>query len=404
MKINNIVFYYPSRQTGGTQYLFLRCADALVNNSNYKVFLYEYPDGFARNNIKSKDVILIDYNDEEIIEIPDNTLLIVQMNMIYDYSKFRYNPKQSAILFWALHRSNLKYAIKSSYCFLLTRIERAKVGKGLLYLTRNGVMRFMAYSACFDMLSDFFVEPPECDYLPNIVPLNKFKAIPSFKKNISDEIKFCWLGRLDLEKSRNIVTYMNELEVLHKTNNLSLSIIGLGPQETYLKQISSNYSYNILFVGEKRNEDLDMFLRNETEVGLASGTSAFEFSLRGKPVISDGVLDRVYEAGARSRYIYTYEIGQYYGNDGKRVIRKGEAKFAEKINYLINNYEKVSKDCYNYVMAFSPENCCIKLKQTITQLEQGNTHDVLNNISLVTRLLNKGKRRYFFLQRIKAML
>lgn len=403
MKLDKIVFYHPSQITGGTEYLFLRCAEYLAENQkNYAIFIVDYDDGFYRRNVKTGKIHFIEYNSQYKTQIPDGSCVVVQLNIITKYNKlFFYDKRKSCFLYWALHMRNIKaYIHDDKLGYSLFRWEKKKLGIYLARLAECSVIKFMGCSAYAIILRDFYQKPRMLEWLPNIVPMEYSKPEPLHSRISNAEIKFCWLGRLDFEKARNVETYMNELERLSSNHFLSLSIIGDGPAECYLKDMVSKYTFPIYFVGEKKNDDLDTFMRTQTEIGLASGTSAMEFALRGKPVIYEGLLDRVYHAGERKQYYLYSESQNIRFDDCGNIIREGASDFASKVEQILSNYEQLSQNEYEKVKEYSAENCGTKLINNVNLLQEADNCEISAVMDSTRKLLMKGYYRRQFLRRL----
>ena len=406
MEINKIIFFYPSKITGGAELLFMRCAKCLIeNHCNYRVYYIDYADGFARRNLNQKDVHFIEYIKDEPVRIPDNSVVITQLNVITQFRElFSYDRQKSIILFWCLHSLNIKSQIFYRGHYFVSRSDRMKLGKEIRYLAEKNVVKFMGYVGYAKITEDLFQELAHFEWLPNIAPIDETLPKPMFKRISKDEIRFCWLGRLDVEKSKNVLTYMNELEPLSKICPISLSLIGDGPQKEYLVEQSKKYSFPIRFVGEKRDTELDVFIRNETEIGLASGTSAFEFSLRGKPVIIDWVLDRVYEAGERKKYIATHESDNIDYSSGRRLLKSGMTDFKTKLEEVMCNYDKIAEKCYDYVYQKRPSVTCEKLINTIDYISKQKQEEITPHLIMISKITNKGKRRIDIFKKIASLV
>lgn len=406
MTIRNIVLFCPSKVTGGHEYLSVGLADCLVCNfPQYNVYYCDYSDGFSHTRWHSDKVHYIDYISDKVpVKIPSNSVVIVQLNLISRPDQFILEKDNSFIIYWNLHLLNIKSQIFTHGHYFLTKKERKILGKELCVLSEIGIVKYMSYGAYAKLIEDFYQPPQKFSWLPNIAQINKSCQKPFFTRLSSNEVKFCWLGRLDEEKSRNILTYMNELEEINKTCNLTLSIIGRGPAEDMLKKKSENYSFPIKFVGEKRDEELDTYIRNETEIGLASGTSAYEFSLRGKPVIMEWVIDKVYEAGIRNQYVFTDEEEKYDYLPGHELKRIGASSFRNKLREILEDYEAVSRRGYDFVMNKSADKCAAKLDETINCVLTHDLNDVFSHVDKVCKILRKGKKRLMLLSKIKSIL
>lgn len=395
MKIDKILFYYPSRIVGGTEYLFKRCSEYLAENQNeYKILYADYPDGFVRKNIKSDKVHFVEIGSNKEVYVEDGTAVILQLNIIYQlFDRIIFDYNKSLCLFWCLHRLNIKNAIFAKNFYWISRKSRKRLGRSLYSLTNLNVVKFMNYHGCYNFFKDFWQIPKVFEWLPNIAPIKRDMGIECFDRISKEVWNFCWLGRLDVEKAKNIETYMNELEALNITNPLTLYIIGNGPKAHYLKSIAPKYSYPIEFVGEKREEDLDKFIREKVEIGLASGTSAFEFALRGKPVIMEWEIKQSYRAGKRSTYTFNYEDELYDFSRTDKLVRMHEDFFSNKAEIIFNNYNIIAENEYKFVLSKSVEICSQKLIDSIQQISNYNPIIVNTEIKVVDNIINKGRRR-----------
>ena len=405
MIINNIVFFCPSKLTGGHEYLSVRLADYLLNSqSQYSIYYCDYPDGFSHTRWHSEKVKYIDYYGADIpVDIPSNSIVIAQLNLISQHERFKIDYTNTLIVYWYLHSQNIKGQISWRNHYFITKSERKRLGEELRYLAEANIIKVMTYGAYAELIRDFFQEPSLFTWLPNIAPIKPNQQVPVFSRVSKDLIKFCWLGRLDEEKARNILTYMNELEEVNKDYKLSFSIIGRGPEEDMLKKKALTYSYPITFVGEKRDEELDLYILNETEIGLASGTSAYEFSLRGKPVIMEWVIDKVYPAGVRDKYIFTDEEERYDTSTGFELRREGASTFKNKLEEVLEDYSQISHRGYNFVMGKSAKNCSMALIENIHFLESlKNTQTIYKHISIASSIINRGKNRIHLCVMIKS--
>lgn len=398
MIIDNIIFYYPSRQTGGTQYLFKRSAEYLAESQNkYKIYYIDYPDGFSRRNIKTDKVLFLDFVEDTPLRICDGSIIIAQLNMIGQYSHFlNFDKSKSAILFWCLHATNISSNLTiRGNIFLVSKRKRHQIGKILHELSEFGVVKFMVYHSCFDIFKDLYHDTPVLEWLPNIIDLNEDLEIPSFSRLDSSAVRFCWLGRLDEEKARNIITYMNELESLCKDIPVELSLIGMGPAKNMLQEKAKCYSYPIDFVGEKREQDLDLYIRNEVEIGLASGTSALEFASRGKPVIVDWVIDKVFDAGERSKYTLIHEDEDINTSIKDKLIRNQEATFVIKVNEILSEYEEKSKAEYMYAKQKTVASGCNKLVASACAISSLDHKIVVPRIRKIEQICRTAERRRY---------
>ena len=398
MKIDKIAFYYPSKITGGTEYLFKRCSEYLAENQNeYTIYYIDYIDGFVRKNIQSNKVNFIFYEKGSTINLGDGFAIVAPLYLLPLNKTITYDREQSLALYWMVHQVNILCHIHSNNNFLISKRRRQLLGDYIKELSRIGVIKYMGYAAVFYIYEDLFQDAEEYEWLPNIINVSsKNNQAPSFEPLAKGCIKFCWLGRLDEEKSRNILTYMNELQDLSANVSLKLSLIGVGPEEETLKEKALLYSYPIEFVGEKRDKELDRYLREETSIGLASGTSALEFALRGKPVIVDWVIDRVYHADERKKYTFLYEDENIDTSAKDCIVRINEDSFRKKFESLMSDYVSVCKAEYEYAMTKRVDVCSERLIGSIVHLSNVDVSKV--------NYLEENIYKIYLIARIKAAL
>ncbi len=400
----NIVFFYPSKITGGAEYLFLRCSEYLAENqSKYNIYISDYADGFLKRNVKSPKIKFIEHQKGMLTSIPDKSLVVVQLNLLINVKeKLQFDDQKTRVLYWCLHTLNLKPNYYVNGIYMLRRKERMQLGQVVRQLTSMNVIKFMALSTYCKVGNDLGLKAEEFSWLPNIAPINHSIAFPSIKAP-DRIIRFCWLGRLDEEKAHNIATYMNEIESLSYNRKVSLSIIGLGKAETMLKEKAATLHYEISFVGEKRDDALDEFIRENVDVGLASGTSALEFSLRGKPVIIESVIPREFPAGERNSYFLTSEMEKYTISNAGNFTRTCTSTFKDKLDQILSDYETICRECFDFVISRGPSNCCQNLLKAVDDIGNVKTDEMLSLISKASELLRTARKRIDYLIRIKRL-
>lgn len=404
MKIKQIIFYYPSKITGGAEYFFIRSAMWLSEHqTQYTVGYVDYTDGFARKELKGKKVDFYDYETGHVFVVPNDSVVVVQLNLIYQLDRFIFSKKNVYFLFCCLHSLNLRSQYYSKGIYTLSKKDRRQLGEYLVQLSEKNVIKYMGLPGYIYLIMDLYQPVKVFEWLPLIVPINNCRKSPGFEPMQTDPIRFCWLGRLDKEKSRNIVTYMNELQEISKEYNLSLSLIGIGPAENYLRKQTMSYSYPIEFLGEMHGERLDDYLRDNTDIGLASGTSALEFSLRGKPVIIDWVIKKTYLAGERKSYTLTSESEEAtIGPDGN-ILYVRQSSFKNKFLQIISDYSTVSKECYDFTMRKTPQYSGQRMIETINNLETLNSETIFDTIEAISTVVNRGRKRLSLIVDIKQL-
>ena len=388
MELKNVVFNFPCTVTGGGQYLFIRYSKALAKyHPELNVYFIDYRDGFAHQEIGNDPYIkFIDYEDGIKTVIPENSIVVYTLNHLYHHLDYMiYNQNNTTFLFWCIAFHDLsirKYFVSNS--------TKRNIGDLYIELTRNHVVKHLGPLAHNKIALSFCVKPIETNYIPLVIPFEKYgnKQVHS----LGTPIRFCWLGRLDFDKYNDIVTYMNELEFLSKEYLLTFSLIGIGSAEKKIKDLTLKYSFPCSFVGEKRNEDLDVFIRDHTDIGLASGTSSLEFAMRGRQVIQVWSLDRVYQHNECKCFHYVEEKMDAEKSHPKRCVIQNESTFSDKFIEIINHYEESCGKAYDYAKKHSPEATSDIMYQTLVNICHLDIPATNNKIGELADLLSDAKK------------
>ena len=395
MKYKNIVFYCPSRKVGGNEYLFVRLSEFLILKKHpYRVYYIDYPDGFAHKYLQNIDVHFIDYDRGFSTVIPEESVVVIQLQMISQLKRFEYNRCNTAYIFWCLHKHNIKNQIYIKGHYFLSSKSRKRLGREVKYLTLKGIINFMSQLAYDCVINDLLWETDiKINPLPNVIPIAKH-PVPAFKEHSDNEWTFCWLGRLDNELSNNLVSCMNDLEAISNYTKVKLYVVGIGVEENILREKAITYSYPIEFLGERRGEMLDDAI-NKSDIGLAIGTSAFEFVIRGKPIIMSWTQDKEYAAMERRDYTFIY-----HSETNDDILSYGDTLKA-KFNEIRLNYIDVARKSYEFALQKSPDVCVDKLKKCIEHLEILDMREEYYHIDNASRLINRGSKRINFLSKVK---
>lgn len=394
--IKNILFYFPSRTIGGTQYLYSRCANYLALHSPYKIYYVDLNDGFAASNLLNSKVNIIE-KTESITQLPDDTLCVIQLNFIDSVFQKIKPGNNCHFVFWAITPNSITKKIQLKFIPVLTKTERDNVGKALKCLSDKCNIIYMDHenyhinSRCFG----YDIEPT---YVP--VPIDDKYVVKSVTGQSlhEDKFRFAWLGRLDSDKLPTLITFMNELELV-KDKCTNLSIIGNGDSIDYLKSVTPKYNYPIVFTGPMINEDLNKYIDNEIDVGLGMGLSALEFAKRGKPTILRGFMPKPIDGGILDNYIFVSQI--YKFTPGTPYVPvSGQADFATLLINLQNDYKNIATACHEYTCrSHVPEVTCNYLLSVIQKYVCD--EETENSLSTCIEILGKARQRSKMLLSIK---
>ena len=202
-------FFFPSRTVGGVQKLFIRLANIL--SVEHTVYIIDYPDGFISRNVSSK-VLIIQYNDREVLSLDEDFILITQANYLLNLNEFLHLNGSVKLCFWYLHPNNLSVRIPffrktqlSNVNFLnfinnhINSREFEKTKRLIEKVIHCSSMGFMD-RANYTRFSDIFnIKVNNVSYTPLYIETEKSECDWSQKNKLSsvDDISLTWLGRIE---------------------------------------------------------------------------------------------------------------------------------------------------------------------------------------------------------------
>ncbi len=220
-----------------------------------------------------------------------------------------------------------------------TKVKRKKLLTKLILKKADKIIS--ANSVVFKMINNFSdVEDKNLIVNPGINKVDEINQekieILRKKYQLTNEIILVSLGRLVKRKGFDkTILALKDLYNFNPNNNLVYFIVGSGPDETYLKELSKNYQDKIIFTGEASEEEkwtflalADIFImpsRNIDGDFEGFGIVYLEANLMNKPVIagnSGGIKDAVID-----------------GLNGLLVDPENEKEIAKTILKLSDNNE-----------------------------------------------------------------
>lgn len=356
--MKKIVIFYPSEITGGAEFLLKTIADFL--KKDYNLTIIDINDGWLSKNISDVNKIFIDKNKK--IELDDNITLITTANLIRrldefftgNFSLIGWNiqgfnmipilPKLGTIQHFRIIRIFLKYTfLFTEYLYLKKLIKYLKY-KNSLYImdeTCNDIFK-KYYNISFN------------EYLPVVIPDEKFLLTKKIFNNLNNKINCVWLGRLDNEFKTPILNHLliNISEYAKNFNGkIIFNIIGNGPGLEITKNVANKIvNVEINFLLEKRDNELkDLLVKSD--IGFAMGTSALEIAACNIPVV---LLDASYRK-VPDTYTYKWIYEEVNYNIGHMIDSYHISKFIKRntleqiMSELLFNYDEISVKSYEYV-------------------------------------------------------
>lgn len=349
--MERIVFYYPSKSIGGAQLLFIRLADYLANFHNFEIYYVDYDDGFSRDFLKTSPVKYIYFIKGKKIKLPDYSIVIIPSNFIFFVDQNFELTDNTMFFFWTIHPENIRsFLIDFRNKTLLSKKNRHKIGGLLVKLYNLGLLHYMDYVNYIFNAKFFEFEITDINYLQIPIGagiLSEYKKEPHhFKKNI----RLAWLGRLDKDKINSVKLILNEIDSCNNKSNIAFYIIGVGTEFESLKSLINQYSFKIELLGRLQGDELDDYISNNVDIGVAMGTSAFEIAKRAVPVIMIDVYDKVYPADYM-KYDLLHQIKNYSLGSSYPFMHneKRSQSFKEVIRVILENYEYHSRKSWEYV-------------------------------------------------------
>lgn len=368
--MKRIFFYYPAKNIGGAQLLFVRAARYLSEHTDEEVFFVDYIDGFSAELLKDTKVKLIEYQKGEKIEIPEDSVAILHLgyvNQIRDFFKISNNDR---FVFWSIHPSNIAAKIKLPYFgYVTSKVKRKAIGNTITNLCDKGMIRFMDYSN-YAAASGAYLFDYDVDYLPIFIEDGALRKVLSFHRPQGRPLSFLWVGRLDEDKVYTPILFMNELERHASKYKLQFYIIGTGDKEELVKQRCNDYSYPIHFIGRLSGKELDDFIDDNVDVGIGMGTSMLEIAKRGKPVILKTPVSKNKVNIKFFDYVFLHE--EYaYTIDTPPIPVEGMCSLENKIQQLFDNYSDIARKDYDYLCKnHLQSSVCKQLEKAVNSVRQ----------------------------------
>ncbi len=356
--MKKIIIYYPSKITGGAEFLLKTTADLL--KKEYKVIIVDIESGWLSSNIKDVEIIHVSNK----VYLDSNSILITAASLIRNIDLVFYG--EFKLISWVLQAYNIIpqlpkipsfqyndiFRLIFKYTFL--REEYKYFFKQINYLNSINSIYIMD-DGCNDVMSKYLgIELDK--YLPVVIPDDKFvnfcdKPLKNIKNN---NITLVWLGRLDGGfKNPILIRLIKDVLAFSEINNYDVvfNIIGDGPGFKEIINICKNTKdIEFIFHREKRGNELRNIILN-SDIGFAMGTSALEIAACYTPTI---LLDASYgNVSHKYKYKWIFEEKGYC--IGRSIDLSVDKTMNNKLNFseIILNYEKdyasIGEKCYKYV-------------------------------------------------------
>lgn len=395
-RFENIVFFSPCKFTGGAEYYFIRIAQYLSKQyPEYNIYYADYANNWTSSLVDDYNIKKLVYETGKKTLIPPKSIICISSHLLPQiHDLILFDSDNTVLTLWFMHLRHLSGFCTMDNYYKISRSARINIGGEIKWLYDNGIFNILGNGALLKLSQQFLFKYEPKMSVPIPVPTDKYGNVEIRNRFPDKQIRFCWLGRLDKEKAKNILTYMNELELVSREIKISLAIIGVGIAESMLKSKAKKYSYPIYFVGEKREAELDSFITKNVDIGLASGTSSLEFALRKVPVIQEWLLDKVYSADQRKTYHLVEEYGNFINITEYDFQIVNQGTFSQKLHQILGDYNKYCESAYNRAMTRSPQMCGDKFVAVMHNLEHVDIKESSYHLDSLSKMLQSARNNW----------
>lgn len=405
----NLYFFFPYRGVGGVPVLFLRLANHLSNINLYNISLIDYTDGYmAKNYDKSKDVELVKYETNEMINFKDNDIVVFQSMPLWGMPSNLNFSKKTKLIYWNLHPYNMFGYASGISKYFKNRFIQNIVTIGFRYFIyfydKKAVQIFNDKKSIYFMDSENYIKTKELLdieisnplYLPLVID-----DIDNIKQNYipnHDILNCIWIGRIGDFKVYILLYTLQQLNKIAKNYRKSIvfNIVGTGEYLDYLhKQTNSLTHIEIKYIDYIAPQDLKEFL-TDIDIGFAMGTAALDFAKYGLPTV---LLDFAYEEITQD-YKFDWLFNTQDFTLGRQITdilcAKNNTSLENIIVSLEDNYPKVSQKSFEYIK--NNFDVTTNADKFILLIEKSNlVYDDLDKIFFDMNIFHKfiGARKYY---------
>ncbi|MEG0229551.1 MAG: hypothetical protein RR640_03000, partial [Oscillospiraceae bacterium] len=303
-----IYLFYPSKMTGGAEFLFLRTAKLLAK-SGKDVVIFDIKDGWVSNSVDCGNIKKIIYNGCKI-ELASDDILITTSNLMYSLDYF-FKKSEAKIIFWTIQPYNILFSFpiknKSLKNLIISLYAKIRRNSHIDYLRKliheNSIVAMDG--ECNKTIKKFYGLKYN-NFLPVYIDDEKLKKTINVS-SLTDFVNVIWIGRIDMEfKIYILKKVIKDLDDLCRGNKykINFNIVGNGPGYDALKVFSNNMrNLSINLLGEKHGDDLKKLIEKQN-IGFAMGTSALDIAASGIPTI---LLDFSYTEIEDNKYRWIFE-------------------------------------------------------------------------------------------------
>lgn len=347
MMVKGVAFVYPTRMLGGAELLFIRVAKHLALDHSIRVGVVDYSDGFIARQLAGSPV--------EIIPFAKQTRLLGFSHVVAPPTMLPLFDNQISVdgdtrlLLWLLHPFNFLELFPGHSRTITLRISWIK---RLLYLYnleylifRRKVQLLSSLNAIVYMdeenwqVNRYLFELPTSTkrYLPVPILDSEKPAANKVKELSRKSLDLVWLGRLanfKVAALNHIIQEADKHARLHQ-RDITVHIIGTGP---LVDKLYKPLHAKVKLVGVLQGEDLYKYLRENTSILFAMGTSALEGGQMALPTVLVDASYTPFPSNYRFRWLHQtkgFTLGRVLSLDPDTLPFDGLS-----FNEIVNEYLK----------------------------------------------------------------
>lgn len=346
--LKSITFFYPSKIIGGAEFLYIRLAKYIASNTNIKVFVIDFEDGFLSKSLSGTEVKLLNYTRPDRVVIDYETTIITPFNHLFTVTDFVIKHQNSRVLFWSIHPTHFTSFFSNRNWFLTTQ-KRKRIANALDFLMENQSMVYMD-SPNFEENKtgvQFNTNESTLKHLP--ICCDQYNGDLHLYSN-KQELNICWLGRIAHDKVQAIENFVGHLSRLPQSlrGKIKFVVIGNGDEDKRLDSFLTTCGIKFERKHTITGDELNSYLINNIDLGVAMGTSLLEFAKLCIPVVTVDIMGEEEITTNKFQWLFEtkgFSMGRLYKNDSQytHTIEEmiGELSHPE-------TYALVANKCLNY--------------------------------------------------------
>lgn len=358
-----IAFYFPSHGVGGSEFLFIRYAQGLVN-AGHEVWFVDFEDGFSARRLRELGVQIrhIYCDENRKVTLPAGAdILVINSYDLFAIPKIRvsYNLKLAICevhpVFWNFRRTSKLLFGAILKTFLMRMISQKIINNRGFILLEKMTLSFMKEHGLRNLDRLGIV----------LIPVDGFTGPRNYTLNSSGAIVIASVGRAVSEK---IVPTSWAYSKIQKMG-IRCKLVFITDERDKARRLWLQYTDScddVDFVTGLNGKKLDRFLEEKVDIFLGMATTTLEAGKLGIPSV---VIDRgayPYPSDAKVKMLYeSNDLGALSPDlvSGWRL--------EDALKHIRENYPVVSAETYQFVLDnHGLGSVTVKLLESLNACEQ----------------------------------